>query len=59
MLVRLPQTGAVLLTIDAVPFAAGFTRDKQDVRVKQRLKLVESNVLSFGSMALVFQPDNK
>jgi N-acyl homoserine lactone hydrolase len=30
VLVRLPQTGAVLLTIDAVPFAAGFTRDKQD-----------------------------
>jgi N-acyl homoserine lactone hydrolase len=30
VLVRLPQTGAVLLTIDAVPFAAGFTRVKQD-----------------------------
>jgi N-acyl homoserine lactone hydrolase len=30
VLVRLPQTGTVLLTIDAVPFAAGFTRDKQD-----------------------------
>ncbi len=29
VLVRLPETGAVLLTIDAVPFAAGFTRDKQ------------------------------
>ncbi|MCC6607122.1 MAG: N-acyl homoserine lactonase family protein [Anaerolineae bacterium] len=27
VLVRLPQTGAVLLTIDAVPFAVGFTRD--------------------------------
>ena len=26
VLVRLPQTGAVLLTIDAVPFGAGFTR---------------------------------
>lgn len=30
VLVRLPITGAVLLTIDAVPFAAGFTRDEQD-----------------------------
>ena len=28
--VRLPKTGAVLLTIDAVPFGEGFTRDKQD-----------------------------
>ena len=30
VLVRLPKTGAVLLTTDAVPFADGFTRDKQD-----------------------------
>lgn len=30
VLVRLPKTGAVLLTIDAVPFAAGFTREAQD-----------------------------
>jgi N-acyl homoserine lactone hydrolase len=30
VLVRLPQTGTVLLTVDAVPFAAGFTRDAQD-----------------------------
>jgi N-acyl homoserine lactone hydrolase len=30
VLVRLPKTGTVLLTVDAVPFAAGFTRDKQD-----------------------------
>ncbi|MFN8527524.1 MAG: N-acyl homoserine lactonase family protein [Anaerolineae bacterium] len=30
VLVRLPNTGAVLLTVDAVPFAAGFTRDAQD-----------------------------
>lgn len=30
VLVRLPKTGAVLLTVDAVPFAAGFTREKQD-----------------------------
>lgn len=27
VLVRLPQTGAILLTIDAVPFGEGFTRD--------------------------------
>jgi N-acyl homoserine lactone hydrolase len=30
VLVRLPQTGSVLLTVDAVPFAEGFTRDAQD-----------------------------
>ena len=30
VLVRLPKTGAVLLTIDAVSFAAGFIRDKPD-----------------------------
>jgi N-acyl homoserine lactone hydrolase len=30
VLVRLPKTGLVLLTVDAVPFAEGFTRDKQD-----------------------------
>lgn len=30
VLVRLPKTGAILLTVDAVPFAEGFTRDEQD-----------------------------
>jgi N-acyl homoserine lactone hydrolase len=30
VLLRLPKTGAVLLTIDAVSFAEGFTRDKPD-----------------------------
>ncbi len=30
VLVRLPKTGTILLTIDAVPFGAGFTRDEQD-----------------------------
>jgi N-acyl homoserine lactone hydrolase len=30
VLVRLPKTGTILLTIDAVPFGAGFTRDAQD-----------------------------
>lgn len=30
VLVRLPKTGAVLLTIDAVPFAKGFTPDSMD-----------------------------
>jgi N-acyl homoserine lactone hydrolase len=30
VLVRLPKTGAILLTVDAVPFRAGFTRDEQD-----------------------------
>jgi N-acyl homoserine lactone hydrolase len=30
VLLRLPQTGAVLLTVDAVPFAEGFTRNEQD-----------------------------
>ena len=28
VLVRLPKTGAILLTVDAVPFGAGFTRDE-------------------------------
>lgn len=30
VLVRLPQTGAVLLAVDAVPFGESFTRDAQD-----------------------------
>jgi N-acyl homoserine lactone hydrolase len=30
VLVRLPRTGAIFLTVDAVPFAEGFTRDEQD-----------------------------
>src|SRR5215468_11396751 len=30
VLVRLPKTGAILLTVDAVAFAEGFTRDKRD-----------------------------
>ena len=30
VLVRLPQAGAILLTVDAVPFGEGFTRDVQD-----------------------------
>ena len=29
VLLRLPKTGAILLTIDAVPFATGFTHDEQ------------------------------
>ena len=30
VLVRLPRSGAILLTVDAVPFSQGFTRDYQD-----------------------------
>lgn len=30
VLMRLPKTGPILLTIDAVPFSEGFTRDAQD-----------------------------
>src|SRR5690349_12061752 len=30
VLVRLPNTGAIVLAIDAVPFGAGFTRDASD-----------------------------
>jgi N-acyl homoserine lactone hydrolase len=30
VLVQLPKTGAILLTVDAVPFGEGFTRDEQD-----------------------------
>ncbi len=29
VLVRLPKTGAILLTVDAVPFGEGFTRDER------------------------------
>lgn len=30
VLLRLPKTGAILLTVDAVPFGDNFTRDQQD-----------------------------
>jgi N-acyl homoserine lactone hydrolase len=30
VLVRMPKTGPILLTIDAVPFGEGFIRDEQD-----------------------------
>jgi N-acyl homoserine lactone hydrolase len=30
VLVRLPKTGAILLTVDAVPFGGGFTREVKD-----------------------------
>jgi N-acyl homoserine lactone hydrolase len=30
VLLRLPKTGAILLTIDAVPFGAGFAREEKD-----------------------------
>ena len=30
VLLRLPKTGAILLTVDAVPFGEGFSRDAQD-----------------------------
>ena len=30
VLVRLPKTGSILMTIDAVPFGEGFTRDETD-----------------------------
>ncbi|GAA5532363.1 N-acyl homoserine lactonase family protein [Deinococcus aluminii] len=30
VLVRLPKTGAIVLTVDAVPFGKGFTRDEQE-----------------------------
>ena len=30
VLLRLPKTGSILLTVDAVPFGTGFTRDEQD-----------------------------
>ena len=30
VLVRLPKTGAIVLTVDAVPFGQGFTREQQD-----------------------------
>lgn len=42
VLVRLPQTGAVLLTVDAVPFGEWFTGDVQDESTRaSTIKLLE------------------
>lgn len=45
VLVRLPQTGAILLTIDAVPFSAGFTRDPQDNESSPDAEAVRASTL--------------
>jgi N-acyl homoserine lactone hydrolase len=45
VLVRLPKTGAVLLTIDAVPFAAGFTRDGPDDRSTADAEAIHASTL--------------
>ena len=43
VLVRLPETGAVLLTIDAVPFGEGFTRDEQDDRSNPNARMIHAS----------------
>lgn len=45
VLVRLPQTGAVLLTVDAVPFAAGFTRNRQDDGTNQDAEAIHASTI--------------
>ncbi len=45
VLVRLPQTGAVLLTIDAVPFAAGFSRDKPDAEASPDAEAIHASTM--------------
>jgi N-acyl homoserine lactone hydrolase len=45
VLVRLPKTGPILLTIDAVPFAEGFTRDVQDDGSDPDAKAVRASTL--------------
>jgi N-acyl homoserine lactone hydrolase len=45
VLVRLPKTGAVLLTIDAVPFREGFTRDKQDDGTNPDAEAIRSSTI--------------
>jgi N-acyl homoserine lactone hydrolase len=51
VLVRLPQTGAVLLTVDAVPFAAGFTRDKQDDAANPDAEAIHASTLKLLDLA--------
>jgi N-acyl homoserine lactone hydrolase len=45
VLVRLPKTGAVLLTVDAVPFGAGFTREQQNEGDEPEAKATHASVL--------------
>jgi N-acyl homoserine lactone hydrolase len=45
VLVRLPKTGAVLLTIDAVPFSPGFTRDQQDDRSNPDAEAIRTSTI--------------
>jgi N-acyl homoserine lactone hydrolase len=45
VLVRLPKTGAVLLTIDAVPFRDSFTADEQDDENNPDAEVIRASTL--------------
>lgn len=45
VLVRLPKTGAILMTIDAVPFAEWFTRDEQDEDGNPNAKAIRASTI--------------
>lgn len=45
VLVRLPKTGAILLTVDAVPFGEGFTREQQNESDDPEAKATHASVL--------------
>lgn len=45
VLVRLPKTGAVLLTVDAVPFAEGFTREQQTESDDSEAKATHASII--------------
>jgi N-acyl homoserine lactone hydrolase len=53
VLVRLPKTGAILLTIDAVPFAEGFTRDAQDDNAIRASTIKLLDLVAHKSIGLV------
>src|SRR5436853_1427161 len=44
VLLRLPKTGAILLTVDAVSFAPGFTRDAPDDGSNPDAKAIQASV---------------
>ncbi|MFC4640387.1 N-acyl homoserine lactonase family protein [Deinococcus hohokamensis] len=51
VLVRLPNTGAVLLTIDAVPFADGFSRDQQATDGDAEAEAVRASTIKLLDLA--------
>jgi N-acyl homoserine lactone hydrolase len=45
VLVQLPKTGAVLLTVDAVPFAESFTREQQDTATSPDAEAIRASTI--------------